>query len=100
MSTSKSLVRRAQTGTSLQVVLWSHHALHQCRALVRYSLLTFMPCWPYSSAEPDADGGMPRLVDIADDRLAVRVPNAAGDASNYVLGGLPTLCRVPLPQTL
>ena len=36
---------------------------------------------------------MPRLVDIADDRLAVRVPNAAGDASNYVLGELLTCCK-------
>jgi hypothetical protein len=28
------------------------------------------------------------MVDIADDRLAVRVPNAADDASNFVLGEL------------
>jgi hypothetical protein len=37
-------------------------------------------------------------VDIADDRLAVRVPNAAGDASNYVLGGLCTGCQVQMLQ--
>lgn len=49
-----------------------------------------------SAAEADANGGPPHLVDIADDRLAVRVPNAADDANNFVLGAPEPLQSQPL----
>lgn len=77
----------------------SCHLPHWFHTLVPRSLLTFMVCWAQTSAEPDADGGMPRLVDIADDRLAVRVPNAADDASNYVLGEVLTGCDAQMLQS-
>ena len=42
-----------------------------------------------SSAEAAGEGGAsPQMVDIVDDRLAIRIPNAAGEAENFVLGAL------------
>ncbi len=53
----------------------------------RKKFLLCQNSWRPLFAEPvDGAAGGTRMVDIADDRLAVRVPNAADEANNFVLG--------------